>query len=183
MRKNAHFLKLTLNTFTEIKIENRQNTPRLKFYGEFKNGVRIVVYTTSVDVMSISHDEERWSTTLKVKCSIVQVRYGDNPDELYSISMMATVALIGIRMDLYAVIYSIWLCILFSMKRSLLAKIWVFYLIFIAILLPVQYFMAVGLPPTLCQVLCFLLLSEDLDKYSPSKITDFIRRVNLLSEV
>lgn len=64
---------------------------------------------------------------------------------------MATVAVIGIRMDFYAMLYSIWLCILFSMKRSILARIWVFYLMFIAVLLPFQYFMAVGLPPTLCE--------------------------------
>lgn len=64
---------------------------------------------------------------------------------------MATVGVIGIRMDMYAVLYSIWLCTLFAMKRSVLSKVWVFYLIFIAVLLPVQYFMVIGLPPTLCQ--------------------------------
>ncbi|KAJ8961208.1 hypothetical protein NQ318_008891 [Aromia moschata] len=67
------------------------------------------------------------------------------------ITLMVTVALIGIRMDMYAVMYSLWLCILFSLKRSTLSKIWIFYLAFIAVALPIQYFMAIGLPPTLCQ--------------------------------
>ncbi|XP_030761127.1 piezo-type mechanosensitive ion channel component isoform X3 [Sitophilus oryzae] len=66
------------------------------------------------------------------------------------ISFMATVAVIAIRMDLYAVFYSFWLVILYSLKRSTLSKVWVFYVFFIALLLPVQYFMVVGLPPTLC---------------------------------
>ncbi|XP_076270339.1 piezo type mechanosensitive ion channel component isoform X8 [Rhynchophorus ferrugineus] len=66
------------------------------------------------------------------------------------ISFMATVAVIAIRMDMYAVFYAIWLIVLYSLKRSTLAKIWVFYVIFTAILLPIQYFMVVGLPPTLC---------------------------------
>ncbi|VEN64252.1 unnamed protein product, partial [Callosobruchus maculatus] len=67
------------------------------------------------------------------------------------ISLMMTVAVIGTRMDMYSVLYAIWLCILFSMKRSTLSKVWLFYLIFLAIALPFQYFMAIGLPPTLCQ--------------------------------
>ncbi|XP_050309997.1 piezo-type mechanosensitive ion channel component isoform X2 [Anthonomus grandis grandis] len=66
------------------------------------------------------------------------------------ISFMATVAVIAIRMDLYAVFYAIWLVALYSLKRSTLSKVWVFYVLFTAILLPIQYFMAIGLPPTLC---------------------------------
>ncbi|KRT85167.1 hypothetical protein AMK59_3003, partial [Oryctes borbonicus] len=66
------------------------------------------------------------------------------------ISLMATVALIGFRMDLYAVLYAVWLCILFALNRSLLARMWYFYMCFIAIFIPVQYVMVVGLPPSLC---------------------------------
>ncbi|XP_066250610.1 piezo-type mechanosensitive ion channel component isoform X3 [Euwallacea similis] len=66
------------------------------------------------------------------------------------ISFMATVAVIAIRMDLYAIFYALWLVALFSLKRSTLSKVWIFYVFFTAILLPIQYFMAIGLPPTLC---------------------------------
>jgi hypothetical protein len=63
---------------------------------------------------------------------------------------MATVALIGTRMDVYAVLYGIWLCVLVIMKREKLAKIWGIYQAFIATLIPIQYALAVGLPPALC---------------------------------
>ncbi|XP_063932118.1 piezo-type mechanosensitive ion channel component isoform X3 [Zophobas morio] len=66
------------------------------------------------------------------------------------ICLMATVAVIGFRMDLYSIIYSVWLCVMFVCKRETLAKIWSIYMTFIALLLPIQYVMAVGLPPTLC---------------------------------
>jgi hypothetical protein len=63
---------------------------------------------------------------------------------------MATVALIGTRMDLYAVLYGLWLCVLVIMEREKLAKIWSIYKVFIVMLIPIQYAMAVGLPPALC---------------------------------
>ncbi|PSN54799.1 hypothetical protein C0J52_01988 [Blattella germanica] len=66
------------------------------------------------------------------------------------ICLMATVALIGTRMDLYAVLYGIWLCVLVIMRREKLAKIWGIYQVFIVMLIPIQYAMAVGLPPGLC---------------------------------
>ncbi|CAH1175750.1 unnamed protein product [Phaedon cochleariae] len=67
------------------------------------------------------------------------------------ISLIMTVVVIGARFDAYSVLYGIWLCTLFSLGRKTLSRIWVFYLIFIAVALPFQYFMAVGLPPPLCQ--------------------------------
>lgn len=66
------------------------------------------------------------------------------------ICLIATVALIGTRMDLYAVFYGVWLTVMFSMERNQMEKIWHCYLGFIAIMLPVQYLMVVGLPPGLC---------------------------------
>lgn len=63
---------------------------------------------------------------------------------------MATVALIGTRMDLYAVLYGVWLCVLVIMNRKKLAKIWGIFQVFIVMLIPIQYAMAVGLPPALC---------------------------------
>jgi hypothetical protein len=63
---------------------------------------------------------------------------------------MATVALIGTRMDLYAVLYGVWLCVLVVMKRENLAKIWGIFQVFTVMVVPIQYAMAVGLPPALC---------------------------------
>ena len=59
-------------------------------------------------------------------------------------------ALIGIRRDVYAVLYGVWLCVLVIMKREKLAKICGIYQAFIAMLVIFQYAMGVGLPPALC---------------------------------
>lgn len=66
------------------------------------------------------------------------------------VCFMATVGLIGTRMDFYACLYGLWLCLMFMMSRQSLGKVWGFYLAFIAFVLPLQYFMVVGLPPGLC---------------------------------
>ncbi|XP_044268088.1 piezo-type mechanosensitive ion channel component-like isoform X7 [Tribolium madens] len=80
------------------------------------------------------------------------------------ICLIATVAVIGFRMDMYSIIYSIWLCVMFLAKRDTLAKIWNFYMMFIALLLPIQYVMTVGLPPTLC-----ILFPWDQDYWDKSE--------------
>lgn len=74
------------------------------------------------------------------------------------ICLIATIALIGTRMDLYAVFYGIWLCVMFMMERKQLQKIWTCYLGFIAFMLPLQYIMVIGLPPGLCISKFFYLL-------------------------
>lgn len=60
------------------------------------------------------------------------------------------VALIGTRMDVVAVIYSVWLCILFVATRDKQKQIWLFFQWFIFALIPVQYLAFVGIPPFLC---------------------------------
>ncbi|CAH1280420.1 unnamed protein product [Diabrotica balteata] len=66
------------------------------------------------------------------------------------ISFILMVVLIGVRMDLYSLLHSIWLLILFALPRRILSQVWLIYLVFIAISIPFQYFHAVGLPPSLC---------------------------------
>ncbi|XP_046404278.1 piezo-type mechanosensitive ion channel component isoform X3 [Ischnura elegans] len=84
------------------------------------------------------------------------------------ICLITTVAVIGTRMDISSIIYSIWLCRLVFLSgrmgrgpkgagntgwgggREALARVWLFFLLTIAILLPLQYVLAVGLPPGLC---------------------------------
>ncbi|XP_028128459.1 piezo-type mechanosensitive ion channel component isoform X5 [Diabrotica virgifera virgifera] len=66
------------------------------------------------------------------------------------ISFILMVVLIGVRMDLYSLLHSMWLLILFAMPRRILSQVWLIYLVFIAISIPFQYFHAVGLPPSLC---------------------------------
>ncbi|XP_071053073.1 piezo-type mechanosensitive ion channel component isoform X2 [Onthophagus taurus] len=71
----------------------------------------------------------------------------------YEISLITTVCLIGIRMDMYGLFYAIWLSLLCFIRRDILrAGMWTLYLFFIAITIPIQYFLSVGIPPSLCVV-------------------------------
>ena len=53
-------------------------------------------------------------------------------------------------MDAYAILYGIWLGLLIQLKRRTVSKIWKPYLIFLLLLLPIQYIWCLGLPPVLC---------------------------------
>ncbi|GAB6019982.1 hypothetical protein CHUAL_002736 [Chamberlinius hualienensis] len=66
------------------------------------------------------------------------------------INFMTMVAAIGIRLDILSVAYAIWLGGLFLLRRTTLSKVWPFYVAFLAILLPLQYSMCVGIPPGFC---------------------------------
>ncbi|KAK9732190.1 Piezo [Popillia japonica] len=81
---------------------------------------------------------------LKYVCNYGFYRFG------VELSLMATVALIGFRMDLYAMVYAAWLCFVFALRRSVLSKVWHFYMWFIAIFIPIQYVMIVGFPAIHC---------------------------------
>nr|CAD7439031.1 unnamed protein product [Timema bartmani] len=66
------------------------------------------------------------------------------------ICLVKMVVLIALRMDVYALFYAFWLCLLFSINRENLGKFWFFLQLFIMIVIPIQYFMVIGLPPGLC---------------------------------
>ncbi|XP_051158273.1 piezo-type mechanosensitive ion channel component-like isoform X4 [Leptopilina boulardi] len=63
---------------------------------------------------------------------------------------MAIVALIGTRLDFYSVLYSIWLIILFSLKRKTLSRLWPLFKGFVLVLIPIQYAFVVAPPTWLC---------------------------------
>ncbi|XP_017788930.1 PREDICTED: piezo-type mechanosensitive ion channel component [Habropoda laboriosa] len=64
--------------------------------------------------------------------------------------LIGIVALIGTRLDFYSVLYSIWLLLFFSLKRTTISRIWPFFKLFAIILLPVQYSFVVAPPSWLC---------------------------------
>ncbi|XP_076644302.1 piezo type mechanosensitive ion channel component isoform X6 [Halictus rubicundus] len=64
--------------------------------------------------------------------------------------LIGIVALIGTRLDFYSVLYSIWLLLLFCLKRRTISRIWPFFKSFAVIMLPVQYALVVALPSWLC---------------------------------
>ncbi|XP_055681362.1 piezo-type mechanosensitive ion channel component isoform X3 [Lutzomyia longipalpis] len=64
--------------------------------------------------------------------------------------LIVTVIVIGIRMDIIALFYSIWLCFLFAAKREKMAMLWPAFQWFSAMSIVVQYIVIVGVPPGLC---------------------------------
>jgi hypothetical protein len=84
---------------------------------------------------------------------------------MFQISLIAVVTLIGTRMDLYAVLYSFWLCVLITPRRVLLSKIWGFFTLFILVTIPLQYVLVVGLPPSLCISEFYISFIPDNWKY------------------
>jgi hypothetical protein len=61
-----------------------------------------------------------------------------------------TTIVITIRMDAYAILYGCWLGLLLRCRRTTVSKIWLWYFLFLLVLLPIQYFWCLGLPPFLC---------------------------------
>lgn len=64
--------------------------------------------------------------------------------------LIITVIVIGYRMDIIALFYSIWLCFLFAAKREKMAMLWPAFQWFSAFSIVVQYIVIVGVPPGLC---------------------------------
>nr|CAH7744931.1 unnamed protein product [Callosobruchus chinensis] len=60
------------------------------------------------------------------------------------------VIVIVLRMDGYAIMYSVWLCLLLILKRSILRWIWILFVIFVSFSIIWQFLMCIGLPPSLC---------------------------------
>ncbi len=57
---------------------------------------------------------------------------------------------VGIRLDIIAVFYIIWLGLFMKLSRHSIQRLWPFYLIFLIIIFPIQYLIVVGAPPFLC---------------------------------
>lgn len=66
------------------------------------------------------------------------------------ICLVTMVACIGIRLDVYALLTAVWLSCMFLLRRQTLAKLWPFYVIYLCVVIPLQYLISVGLPPGLC---------------------------------
>lgn len=68
----------------------------------------------------------------------------------FQCSLLGTATVVCFRTDVYAVIYGIWLVALCISSRERIQKMWSLYIGFIVIVIPLQYFCVVGLPPNLC---------------------------------
>lgn len=66
------------------------------------------------------------------------------------VTLVMIVVVIGTRMDVVALIYSIWLCVLFTASRTAKSKLWPIFQWFVVVLTLLQYVVMVNLPPFLC---------------------------------
>ncbi len=57
---------------------------------------------------------------------------------------------IGVRLDVLAVLYAIWLGLFLISSRRTIQRMWPVYIIFHMIAFPLQYMSDVGAPPFLC---------------------------------
>ena len=57
---------------------------------------------------------------------------------------------IGSRNDLFSVLYSFWLLFLVMMNRQTVERVWPYFVGFLAIVIPLQYLLCLGIPPGLC---------------------------------
>lgn len=64
--------------------------------------------------------------------------------------LIGIVALIGMRLDFYSVLYGCWLLLFFSLKRKTISRIWPFFKTFAIVSLPVQYALVVAPPTWFC---------------------------------
>lgn len=65
-------------------------------------------------------------------------------------TLVMIVVLISARLDIIAILYTGWLCLLFSVNRETKARIWPIFQWFIVVLILLQYVLVVNLPPFLC---------------------------------
>ena len=72
------------------------------------------------------------------------------------ICLMSLVAVIGTRLDVYSLFYAAWLCYFYNRERKGIARVWKGFVVFITVLIPLQYLMCVGIPPGICtgRILC-----------------------------
>lgn len=66
------------------------------------------------------------------------------------ITLMMLVALVALRMDVVALVYSVWLCVLFVSSRDKQKQIWPLFQWCIVSIILIQYIAFVGITPYFC---------------------------------
>lgn len=66
------------------------------------------------------------------------------------ICFVTMVGCIGFRLDVFALTTALWLCCMFLLRRKSLARLWPLYILYLCLSVPLQYLIAIGLPPGLC---------------------------------
>lgn len=91
-------------------------------------------------------------------------------------TLVMIVILISARLDIIAILYTGWLCLIFSASRETKARIWPIFQWFIVVVLLLQYILAVNLPPFLCY-------SKHTHEYNSVKTFKYDFDFNLLQNI
>ncbi|CAF1085642.1 unnamed protein product [Adineta ricciae] len=100
--------------------------------------------TYEYDILSYNQADQSMIEFLKYLCNFIFYRFG------LEICYITTVIVIGVRLDIVAVLYSVWLGIFLISSRRSIQRLWLVYILFHLIVLPIQYMSVVGAPPFLC---------------------------------
>ncbi|CAF3346333.1 unnamed protein product [Rotaria sp. Silwood1] len=100
--------------------------------------------TYEYDINSYQQADQSVIDFLKYLINFVFYRFG------LEICYVTTVIVIGVRLDVIAVFYAIWLGLFLISSRRFIKRIWPIYIFFQIISFLLQYLSAVGAPPILC---------------------------------
>ncbi|CAF0897645.1 unnamed protein product [Adineta ricciae] len=100
--------------------------------------------TYQYEIVNYQQADEGVQQFLKYFTNFIFYRFG------LEICYITTVIVIGVRLDIMAVLYAIWLGIFLISSRRSIQRIWLFYIMFLIFAFPLQYMGVVGAPPFLC---------------------------------
>ncbi|XP_043565936.1 piezo-type mechanosensitive ion channel component 2-like, partial [Chiloscyllium plagiosum] len=143
-------------------------------YYRLHNGLKTPLTGTLLDNITRLHLDDGLLNCIKYFTNYFFYKFG------LELCFMAAIHLIGQRMDLYSAIHALWLIVvLCRRRRKAIAEIWPKYCCFVACIIPFQYLLCIGIPPSLCKDYPWrstLGLSSNLIKWL--YLPDFIKRPN-----
>ncbi|CAF4212188.1 unnamed protein product, partial [Rotaria sp. Silwood2] len=100
--------------------------------------------TYEFDIVNYQQADQGIYDFLKYLANFIFYRFG------LEICYITTVIVVGIRLDMIAVLYSMWLGLFLISSRCIIQRMWSIYILFLIISFTIQYMSAVGAPPFLC---------------------------------
>ncbi|GCC37137.1 hypothetical protein chiPu_0015638 [Chiloscyllium punctatum] len=117
-------------------------------YYRLHNGLKTSLTGTLLDNITRLHLDDGLLNCIKYFTNYFFYKFG------LELCFMAAIHLIGQRMDLYSAIHALWLIVvLCRRRRKAIAEIWPKYCCFVACIIPFQYLLCIGIPPSLCKAI------------------------------
>lgn len=129
-------LVLTLNQLVTL----RQKVHRWRYYGEEEDKNRLLLFP---EVWRKNADDG-FINSVKFILNYGFYKFG------LEATILSMILLIGQRMDIMSVAFTLWLFCHSLLKRRIVRRIWPAFTLFITILIPIQYLSSLGFPLFLC---------------------------------